>query len=158
MTNTTHKRTKRGNKSQVTLQPIKMHSAGVAERRAFSMHFTFCCAENRESESLNYQRNKCWSSTWSRYNGNKVGDKRRVGNWKELHVRRLHRIKLRCQIQSEEYNQKPLYALHCNHVFYGHPLRRGVVNNQCSFISTSEHAPGNSGWAMASQHVYNTCI
>lgn len=45
MTNITHKRTKRGNKSPVTLQPIKMHSAGVAERIKISPHFTFFAAE-----------------------------------------------------------------------------------------------------------------
>lgn len=41
MTNITHKRTKKGNKSPVTLQPIKMHSAGVAGRIKISIHFTF---------------------------------------------------------------------------------------------------------------------
>lgn len=59
MTNTTHKRTKKGNKSQVTLQPIRMHLAGVAESRKFFPRFTFCPAEQGGSKSLNYQYNKC---------------------------------------------------------------------------------------------------
>lgn len=51
MTNITHKGTKKGNKSPVTVQPIKMHSAGVAERIKISSHFTFFLAVKEISES-----------------------------------------------------------------------------------------------------------
>lgn len=51
MTNITHKRTKKGNKSPVTPQPIKMHSAGVAGRIKISLHFTFFLAEKEMLES-----------------------------------------------------------------------------------------------------------
>lgn len=52
MTNITHKRTKKGNKSTVTLQPIKMQSAGFAQRIKISPHFIFFLAEKEISESL----------------------------------------------------------------------------------------------------------
>lgn len=45
MTNITHKRTKKGNKSPVTLQPIKMHSAAVAGRIKNSLTLQFFLAE-----------------------------------------------------------------------------------------------------------------
>jgi len=48
MTNITHKRTKMGNKSQVTLQPIEMHSASAAGRRKISSCFAFCPAEQED--------------------------------------------------------------------------------------------------------------
>lgn len=51
MTNITHKRTEKGNKSPVTVQPIKMHSAGVAGRIKISPHFTFFLAEKEMLES-----------------------------------------------------------------------------------------------------------
>lgn len=51
MTNITHKRTKKGNKSPVTLQPIKMHSAAVAGRIKISPHFTFFLAKKEIFES-----------------------------------------------------------------------------------------------------------
>lgn len=58
MTNITHKRTKKGNKSPVTLQPIKMHSAAVAGRIKNSPHFTFFLAEKEilESSSNPYKK------------------------------------------------------------------------------------------------------
>lgn len=58
MTNITHKRTKRGNKSPMTLQAIKMHSAGVAGGIKISPHFTFFPAEKKilESSSNPYKK------------------------------------------------------------------------------------------------------
>lgn len=55
MTNITCKRTKKGNKSPVTLQPIKMHSAAVAGRIKNSPHFTFFLAE-KEVFSYPYKK------------------------------------------------------------------------------------------------------
>jgi hypothetical protein len=45
MKNITHKRTKKDNKSTVTLYPIKMQSAGAAERIKYPPHFTFFLVE-----------------------------------------------------------------------------------------------------------------
>lgn len=60
MTNITHKRTKKGNKSPVTLQAIKMHSAGVAGGIKISPHFTFFPAEKEilESSGNSYKKSQ----------------------------------------------------------------------------------------------------